>query len=275
MPLEKQKGPVWDSSAECYDDWADYYDMTHGGNDRLPSARFYQDLVTNRTRCVLELGCGTGVITSAMADRLMKQHASLAGLRVIGVDVSAEMLRVARARDNRVEWVKGDMRDPRIDGKLDIMICCYNTLQHMLSDEDIGRVFNVVRSLLQPDGVFAFDIYQPNFDYLKTPLTDHLARSTTDGQGRVLELRDDTYYDSASRVLRADWRLVQKHPTGSAILSRGRQYLRQYTAAEVDRLLQRAGLTVAARFGDLDRSPFTAESKKQVVVCRHRGEGGL
>jgi hypothetical protein len=48
MPLEKQKQPVWDSSAECYDDWADYYDITHGRSDRLPTARFYQDRITDR-----------------------------------------------------------------------------------------------------------------------------------------------------------------------------------------------------------------------------------
>jgi len=271
MSLDKDNQRLWDSSAECYDGWADYYDLTHG-RDRLPAARFYRDLITNRTRSVLELGCGTGIITSALADKLMKQHASLAGARVIGIDASAEMLRIADARDNRVEWIRGDMRNPPVSGQFDLVICCYHTLQHMLSDDDIARVFAIAGSLLQSAGVFAFDIYQPNFDYLNIPLNDHLVLSTMDAKGRTLELREDTCYDLASRMLRVDWRLVHKQPSGSVIVTCARQYLRQYTAVDMDRLLKEAGLAVLARFGDVDRSPFTPQSKKQVVVCGHRGE---
>jgi Methylase involved in ubiquinone/menaquinone biosynthesis len=266
MALNEHKQPFWDSSSECYDRLADYYDILRD-IVQLPAPRFYQDLITDRTRSVLELGCGTGIITMALADRLLEQHASLAGVRVVGIDASAEMLRIAAARDNRIDWIKGDMREPPVEGRFDLVVCCYHTLQYMLNEEDMICVFNAVQSLLQPRGVFAFDIYQPNFDYLNIPRTDDLIRSTVDAEGRTLELREDTSYDHASRVLRIDCRLLHKQLRGSVILTRMRQYARQYTAADVDRLLKRAGLTALARFGDVERSPFTAQSKDQVVIC--------
>jgi hypothetical protein len=73
-------------------------------------------------------------------------------------------------------------------------------------------------------------------------------------------------------VLRVDWRLLHKQSRGSVILARTRQYAGQYTAADVDRLLKRAGLTVLAQFGDVERSRFTARSKEQVVICGRRSE---
>ena len=125
---------------------------------------------------VLELGCGTGIITQALANRMLEQHAGLGGVRVVGVDASAEMLRIAAARNDRIEWIKDDMREPSVEGRFDLVVCCYHTLQYMLTEEDMIRVFNSVRLLLRPCGVFAFDIYQPNFDYLSIPRTDHLIR---------------------------------------------------------------------------------------------------
>ena len=161
------------------------------------------------------------------------------------------------------------MRDPSVEDQFDFIVCCYHTLQYMLTEEDIIRVFNAVRLLLQLCGMFAFDIYQPSI-----PQTDHLIRSTIDAEGRSLELREDASYDFASRVLQLDWRLLHKQSRGSVILARMRQYVGQYTAADVNRLLKRAGLTVLARFGDVDRSPFTARSKEQIVMCERRTEAG-
>ena len=101
MALNEYKQPFWDASSECYDPLADYYD-TLLGIVGLPVPRFYEDLITDRTWSVLELGCGTGIITQALANRIQEQHAGLAGVRVVGIDASAEMLRIAAARDDRI-----------------------------------------------------------------------------------------------------------------------------------------------------------------------------
>ena len=162
------------------------------------------------------------------------------------------------------------MRKPPVAGRFDLIVCYYNTLQYILTEHDLARVFDSLRSILAPRGVLAFDIYQPSFEYLKKRRTDQLIRSTVDAEGRTLELREDACYDYASRVLRLDWRLLHHNPEGPIVLARARQYVGQYTADVIDRLLKKAGLKLLGRFGRLDRSPFTPKSKRQVVVCGRR-----
>jgi SAM-dependent methyltransferase len=253
------------TAAAAYDSWAAYYDLTDA--DRAPFIDFYVGLLERGTRSLLDLGCGTGTITIALSRRLRHGNRGSTARRLVGVDASPEMLRIARARDRSIEWILGDMGSPPVEGPFDIVISCFNTLQHLLADEDLAQAFRAVRRVLSPEGTFAFDVYQPNVDYISVPQVDRLARSVTDEDGRRLEIRESTEYDSLSRILTIDWRLCVAGEQDRPPLARTRFALRQYFAADVERLLAAASLSIRERHGDLDRSPFTDQSKKQVVVC--------
>jgi SAM-dependent methyltransferase len=203
----------------------------------------------------------------ALARHLAGNMPPPAVLRVAGVDESAEMLAVARSRDGGPQWILGDIRALPVDGPFDLVISCFNTLQHLLADEDLSRALRETGRVIAPQGVFAFDIYRPNMSYLARPHRDHLARSITTRDGRELEVREDTNYDPDSRVLTIDWRLVEERSPASAPLATTRYQMRQYLPEELDRLLAISGFKVEERFGDLDRSAFTSNSKRQVVVC--------
>jgi SAM-dependent methyltransferase len=250
-----------------YDRWANYYDIAEG--DRSIFVDLYGSLITGEIRSLLELGCGTGVITMALARRMAQRGNGNVALRVTGLDESVEMLRIARSRDQRIEWVLGDFRSPSLKGTYDLVICCNNSLQLLLSDDDLGAAFRAARQLLAPGGIFAFDIYQPNSAYLSAGQTDRLVFSVADDRGRPLEVREDFSYDTASRILSVSRRLRE---TGEASALRATIHyrLRQYFASDIDRLLEDAGFAVAERYGDFDRSPFTSRSKKQILVCQHR-----
>jgi SAM-dependent methyltransferase len=251
--------------ATAWDTWADYYDLADG--DRAPHVEFYSSLLGDRTRSILELGCGTGTMVSALAQQMAQRNGNAASLRIVGVDGSAGMLRVARSRDAGVEWVFGDIRSPPVQGSFDLAFCCYNTLQHLLDDEDLVQAFRSVRGLIQPDGVFAFDIYQPNVAYLSAPQTNRMARSIIDRTGRYLEIREDHVYDPDTQLATFCWRLVERDKPGEPPLARTRYRFRQYFPADLDRLLSSAGLFVHERYGDFDRSPFSKDSKKQILIC--------
>lgn len=249
-------------TAVPYDSWADWYDIGEG--DRSLHLTHYLSLVEAPVRSVLELGCGTGVITAAMRQKLARLQPE-AMVRVVGVDQSQAMLKIAEARDAGIEWRLGDLSDPPGEDCFDFIFCAFSTLQFMLSDEDLLRAFKNARLRLMPDGRFAFDLYQPNFPYLRVSRTDSLARSI-EYQGRQLEIREDARYEEESRILQLDWRL-RDAADPATILAATSFRIRQYPAAEVLRLLAAAGLRVLSRHGDLGQAPFNAQSKKQMLVC--------
>jgi trans-aconitate methyltransferase len=243
----------------AYDDWAPWYDVTDA--DRTPFVDFYGGLVGPTTRSLLELGCGTGTIGVALAQRMPD------GARVAGVDESAGMLAVAARRAPAHQWVQGDMRRPPVEGPFDVVLCCFNTLQLLPTDDDLLLALQSARALLADDGRFAFDVYLPNVAYLKVPQENRLARAVRDADGRRLEIREDTTYDEDTRLLSIDWRLVAP-ADGPEPIARTSYALRQYPADILRDAVAAAGLDVVEAFGDLDRSPLTPASRKQVLVCR-------
>jgi len=248
----------------AYDDFAAYYDISD--IDRAPETAYYCSLVRDGVHSLLELACGTGTITIPMARKLIERSGPAA--RVVGIDESEKMLKVARRRASDIEWISGDMRRPRVDGPFDLVICCYHSLQVLLSDDDMLQCFRNVREILAPDGIFAFSIYQPNLEFLNAPHADHAVRSFADAQGRQLEVRERGEYDSASRILANDWRVVEQGKADGVPIASMHLLIRQYFPEDIERLLAAAGLAICERYGDYDRSPFTADTKRQVIVCR-------
>ena len=246
--------------APAYDRWARYYDATEA--DRQPHLGFYGALLRPGDRSVLEVACGTGVVAAELGARIA---ASGATPRVVGVDISAGMLALARERWPRWEWVHGDMRELPVEGRFDLVFCCYHSVQFMPTEADLAQAFAAARARIAPGGRYAFDLYQPNLAYLRTARTDTLARSVRH-EGRDLQIREDARFDEDTRILQLDWRLVDADAP-DAVLAATQFRIRQYFAADIERLLAQTGLRIVERFGDLDCRPFDETSKRQVLVC--------
>lgn len=250
--------------ARPYDNWADYYDLAEA--DRSVMTSFYAGLVTGAVRSILELACGTGVILSALSKRVAELNGTIKDARFAGLDESKRMLEIARRREPQFEWVLGDIREPPIEGHFDLVICCFNTLQFCRSDAELLRTFKAVRQLLSKEGVFAFDLYQPSLQYLSVPLRNRLIRQVQDAMGRTFELLEDASYDASTGQYDVTWRLKDPN-SGMEAPARLNFRYNQYPAADVEHLLNKAGFAIRERYGNLDKSPFTELSKKQVVVC--------
>ncbi len=121
---------------------AERYDATRGGVPRASSAaRAVLALVPGRCHTLLDVGCGTGLVTERLARP---------GLRVFGVDASLGMARVAAGRIGPA-LVLGDCRRlPFADGSLDAV--CAVWLLHLLPDA--AAVVAECARVLRPGGVF-------------------------------------------------------------------------------------------------------------------------
>lgn len=103
---------------------------------------------------VLDLACGTGVITCRLAAK---------GYELIGVDISPEMLMEANARAAEGEYavapmfINQDLRDLDMYGTSDAAICSFDGLNY-LETEELGDVFKRISYFVRPGGVFIFDV---------------------------------------------------------------------------------------------------------------------
>lgn len=242
--------------------WSALYDAMDV--DRAPHLGFYTGLVTPGTHSLLDLGCGTGSITLAMAAAMPP------GGRVTGVDLSPGMIDIARARAPAHEWRVGDICAPPVTGRFDLIVICFHTLQVLTDPADVDRCFAAVAGLLAPGGRFAFDIYRPNLAWLAAvPPGPHVARQFRDAGGRLIDVvESEARYDPATRVLSGLWHL-RDAATGRMLDAEPlEQRVMQYFPDDIAAALARAGLVADQVFGDLDRSPLTKTSKRQVYIAR-------
>ena len=95
-------------------------------------------------RNALEIGCGTGAFARQLAERCR---------RVIGIDLSAEMIRVARSRSIRIENLEFELADAMSwsfpQSHFDF-ICSIATLHHLEQRELLPKI----KAALRPGGVF-------------------------------------------------------------------------------------------------------------------------
>lgn len=249
--------------SENYHDLARYYDTIMG--DRRPYFDFYTSLVRGSDRALLDVGCGSGSVTLELAKALWRSAGSQL-TRIVGVDGSSAMLEEAKRRDSTIKWVLGDLRRPPVAGRFDLIVCTYNTLQHV-DRHGLAEALGSMRSLLSPHGRIAFDIYRPNLDYIRIPQRNRLAFHVTDDTGRPLEVRENTGFDESAGVLTIDWRLIDPSDLRERPLSHARYSMWQHDPADVEKLIADQGLVIAERYGGLDRSAFGPPSKKQVIIC--------
>ncbi|MBT2449026.1 class I SAM-dependent methyltransferase [Streptomyces sp. ISL-43] len=129
-----------------YDAEAEAYDATRGGAPRAEAAAAgVLGLLPPTTRTLLDLGCGTGIVTTRIA-------AARPALRVLGADASYGMAAMAYSRGVAVVLASGT-RLPVRPGSLDAVSAVW--LLHLLrAPGAVAAVVAEAGRVLRPGGVF-------------------------------------------------------------------------------------------------------------------------
>jgi SAM-dependent methyltransferase len=163
-----------------YESFARFYDAVQGdGADRAAVVR---DLIQRHcpdARTVLELACGTGSILAQLR----------ADYDVIGLDRSREMLALAAAKLPGVRLVESDMTRFSLGERFDVVLCVYDSINHLLEFAAWEALFDRAREHLDDGGVFIFDI---NTEERLARLAEHPAVAQWfDGNLLVMDVRDE------------------------------------------------------------------------------------
>jgi SAM-dependent methyltransferase len=134
---------------ETYEAFAPFYDAVQG--DRAQHAAYVRSLMDKHhpgAQTVLELACGTGSILKQLGSRY----------DLTGVDLSAGMLEIAARKVPRATLIRGDMTGISLDETFDVVLCVYDSINHLLKFADWEAVFERAREHLEDEGLFVFDI---------------------------------------------------------------------------------------------------------------------
>ncbi len=135
-----------------YDAFAWFYNRHWGAEYHRQTLPILERLALGRLRSgasVLDLCCGTGRVSAALIDRQF---------RVTGVEGSSEMVRYARENAPAAEFLVDDARTFHLDGPFDLAISIFESLNHVMSVEELGAVFANVNRCLSPGAYFIFDL---------------------------------------------------------------------------------------------------------------------
>ena len=246
-----------------YESGADFYDDIVG--DRTAHIAFYTGLIDAEQTSVVDLACGTGVITAAMAVEA-RTKTPMAAHRVCGIDGSTRMLARARMLDPTIEWIHGDIRHAPPLEPFDLATCCFHSLQ-AFDREGFALVLASARRLLRTGGRLAFDIYRPDRSAIVAAPRTRIVRSYTDARGEPVVIHEQSSFDVDADVYSLHWTLREAAEDRRNPHAEFNFRFWQHDPAFVDGAVHAAGFAVAERYGDLDRSPFNDSAKRQVLVC--------
>ena len=124
---------------------------------------FYKELIDYsplKVQGVLEVACGTGRITLQLAKN---------GIGVTGIDISPEMLKIAREKSiglSNVNWLLGDLRDFEIGKKFGFVISPGHSFQFMTTPDEQVMCLEQIRRHLVPDGLSVIHIDYQDLNWL-------------------------------------------------------------------------------------------------------------
>ena len=226
---------------------AEIYDIA---NPRASDADFYLSLAGSRSCSVLDLGCGTGTLCCALAQR---------GHRVTGVDRAAAMLALAKRKPHAelVEWVESAAQNYRTERRFDLIVMTGHAFQALLTDTDVLAVLETMRRHLNEQGRVGFETRNPTIDWAsewaERPPVAHMWHGEP-----LIETLEITRNSGEFVSFQTSYRSQgQELVTSSTLRFPAREH--------IEAMIIRSGLVVRNLFGDWNAAPFEAARSREII----------
>jgi SAM-dependent methyltransferase len=211
-------------------------------------------------RSVLDLGCGTGIFSVALAAR---------GTEVVGADPAAAMLSIAQARPggDRVRWVNAGAQGLDLGRQFDAVVLTGHAFQTLLTPADRAACLATIARHLAPAGRFLFDSRNPEAREWESWTPEATRAVEAHPEFGTVERWNDATWDAATGIVTYEthYRLADGKHFGatSQIAFPGFAVLAAEIAA--------AGLSVDRWYGDAAGGPVRAACADFIPLGRLAG----
>ena len=238
----------------------------------------YRSLASEAGQEILELACGTGIVAIELAR---------AGSHVTGLDISADMLQVARGKvlredaevQARIRLVEGDMKDFKLGRTFDGIFLTNNSYGYLTAPLDRRSCMQAIHDHLRPGGLMA--IKERNY-------TPEVLMRTLQGQLNV-RMQMGRANPATGKYTMHNWMTVHIDSVTQTITSRSfideiqsdgtvKRYVRgdgisrnhYYNRFELQLLIEQAGFAVRDVWGGYVRQPLGPRSYSMIFAAQKR-----
>ncbi len=242
--------------------WAEYFDEVF--------LRVYRPLLgpertaqeADAIRELLDLPAGASLLDVACGWGRHSVELARQGLAVTGFDLSAFLLREARAYADdagvEVRWVRGDMRELPFQEEFDAALSLFSSLGYFPDHRDDGLVLRGIRGAVRKGGALVIETMHR--DLIAREYVERDWWETPEGDLVWVERDFDAVEGVSRETLR--WR----SPDGSA--GAKPHSIRVRSATEWQRLLEENGWRAEEWFGGWELDSFAIESERLIILAR-------
>ena len=256
---------------------AEFYARTYDQSvpDWAGEMDFYKQMAAEAKRNggkALEIACGTGRVAIRLAQT---------GVSVVGLDLSAKMIEVARQKSfglENIRWVQGDMRSFELGQAFSLVIIPGYSFQNLNTPQDQVACLECIQRHLSPSGLLVVHLDHQDLSWLGDLLRD---------KGGVFEAAEQFRHPASGHQIRT-LRAWSYEPAGQTAICQtaweeigadGQVVNRWQTRPtrlhcvfrfEMEHLLARVGFAVEAVYGDFFRHALTDTSSEMIWVAQTR-----
>lgn len=210
---------------------------------------------------LVELGCGTATLALLLAQQ---------GYHITGIDNSPDMLSIAAEKltyNCNIALQLQDMSDLTLEDTYDGFYCVCDSLNYLVSKEDILHAFQGVKEYLKKEGIFLFDLKTLHF-YQNIlgdqTFCDHQEDCSYTWENNFFEEDNVNQYDLTIFIRQTDTGLYEKY---NEI-----HHQRGYALEEIIDLLRKAGLEYVTAYDAFTDNPPAEDSERIYIIARNGEE---
>jgi 2-polyprenyl-3-methyl-5-hydroxy-6-metoxy-1,4-benzoquinol methylase len=239
------------------------YDIEEGERSAARIA-YYCDLAKGIGGPVLEIACGSGLVTIPVAAQ---------GSYVTGVDLARPMLEHARkkaeAQGLHIRWVEADARSFDLETRYQFIFITGNAFQAFLRREDQEALLASVKRHLVSDGIFAFETRNPSGHDLTNQTEEEFDQSYLSVEGHTVSVSFTQMYDPIAQVIYwtsyRRWNDGERHHTKETHIA-----CRFIYPQELEALLHYNGFHIIQQFGNWNKEVLSPSSPSIISICKVR-----
>lgn len=246
-----------------YDIYAPWYDAQNSMDD----LDFYLDALVETQKGVLEIGCGTGRLMIPIARE---------GYAVTGLDISKEMLRIAREKialesedvRGRINVVFADMKQFQLQATFGVALFGCNTFQHLLTNTEQNDALRCVHRHLEPGGLLFIQGTNVHFQEHEPDVLYYRGREFYPEQQHWVDVFYSFRYEQHLQLQQFKLLLDILGDNDSVTRKQVILNLRYFFPPEMERILHANGFEMEAIYGDFNKSPLSRDSQWVIIQAR-------